>query len=302
MDTVSTLDPSQRQVLVNLGNRYVVFGPSSGLPQPLRFDPETDTEVLPRVADESEVAGARIAQTLRVPGMQRLAAGETAPEADVELLDDDGNRVLVDIRVRERDPRERDHQHALQRLNEAARVGQTLEVWYFNIERLKLQVIRLDRSRLRIDELVPLDVWEKTAEGVYCRARVVEEVEDWVCRVGALYDEVRSWLVDRPDLRCEQSRTVAVSELIMQQFAVADRDIPLLDILDAHQVVASFVPQGLWLIGSWGRIDVITLDQTRVVLALGGAGNLEWRLVSADDRRQTVPFDKAALLALVAPP
>ena len=75
-----------------------------------------------------------------------------------------------------------------------------------------------------------------------------------------------------------------MSEEMMQQFAVPDRDIPVLDILDVDQVIASFVPRGLWMIGSWGRIDIITRDRTRVLVALGGMGSLEWRLVSPEDR------------------
>jgi hypothetical protein len=302
MITVSTLDPSQRQVLVNLGNRYVVFGPSAGLPETIRFDPETNSEVVPRVADESEVSEARIAQSLRVSGMKTAAPTEETRNADVELLDDDGKRVLIDIKVRERDPKQRDFEQAQQRLMEAASIGETLEVWYFNIERLKLVVMHLDQSHFRIAELIPLDVWEKTAGGVFNRARVVEEVEDWVRRVGALYDDVRVWLGDRPDLRCEQSRTVTMSEEMMQKYAVTDREISVLDVLDADQVIASFVPRGLWLIGSWGRIDVITRDRTEILVALRSEGSLEWRLVSPESRRRMEPFDKNALLALVSQP
>jgi hypothetical protein len=267
----------------------------------IRFDPGKDSEILPRVADEGEATEERIAQTLRVPGMKRSAAIDGAPQADVELLDDEGNHILIDIKVRERDPKQRDIELARQRLTEAARIGQTLEVWHFNVERLKLVVMSLDRSGLRFDELIPLNVWEKTSEGVFDRSRVVEEVEDWVHRVGALYEDVRAWLGDRPDLRCEQSRSVIMSEEMMQQFAVPDRDIPVLDILDVDQVIASFVPRGLWMIGSWGRIDIITRDRTRVLVALGGMGSLEWRLVSPEDRQRMVPFDNEALLALIPP-
>jgi len=302
MTTASALDPAQRQVLINLGDRYVVFGPFPGLREPVRFSPETDSDVLPRVADAGQGDEARIAHTLRVAGMKRRATPtERIEDGDVALLDDDGNRVLIDIKVRQRDPNGRDFDHALQRLTDATSRGLTLEVWFFNIERLNLVIARLDRLRLQIDRLTPLDVWERTAEGVFNRARVVEQADDWVHRIGTLYDDVRAWLGDRPNLRCEQSRTVTMSEEIMQRYAVTDREIPVLDVLDADQVVASFVPRGLWLIGSWGRIDVITRDRTHVLLALGGQGNLSWRLVtSPDDRRQTVPFDKSALLALVS--
>jgi hypothetical protein len=78
MTTASTFDPSQRQILVNIGNRYVVFGPSPGLPEPLHFDPQVDSEILPRVADESDVTEARIVRTLRVSGhLARLSAGNS---------------------------------------------------------------------------------------------------------------------------------------------------------------------------------------------------------------------------------
>jgi hypothetical protein len=300
MTTMSTLEPSQREVLVNLGNRYAVFGPSASLPQSLHFRPDTDFEVLPHDINEGDASEARIVESLRVYGMKRSATIGGLLNADVELLDDDGNRVLIDIKVRERDPKQRDIEQGHQRLIEAERMGQTLEHWYFNIERLKLVIMHLDRSRLRIDELTPLDVWEKTARGVFDRAQVEEEVEDWVRRVATFYEDVRIWLGDRPGLRCEQTRTVTMSEELMQKFAVADRDIPVLDVLDVDQVITSFVPRGLWLIGSWGRIDVITRDRTRVLVALGGPENLEWQLVSPEDRRRMVPFGKTELLALVA--
>lgn len=302
MIATSPVDPSQRQILVNLGNRYVVFGPAASLPQPILFNPETDSEALPRVADESEVSEARIIQTVRVSGMTKLAEFEETSNADFALLDQNGNRVLVDIKIRESDPKRRDLEQGTQRLKAAASIGRTSEVWYFNIERLKLVVMHLDQSRLRFDELTPLDVWEKTGEGVFRRAQVVEEVEDWVHRVRALYDKIQTWLGDRPDLRCEQSRSVIMSEEMMQRFAVTDREIPVLDVLDTNQVIASFVPRGLWLIGSWGRIDVITRDRTQILVALRNDGNFEWRLVSPEARQRTEPFDKNALLLLVALP
>ncbi len=299
MDTVATLDPSQRQVLVNLGNRYVVFGASASLPQPIRFDRDADSEVLPRVGDESEVAEARIIKTLRVAGMTSSAVAKETSNADIELIDDNGNRILIELKVREHDPKTRDYEQGSRLLEEAAGTGQRLEVWYINIERLKLVVMYLDRSNLRIDELTPLDVWEKTTDGVFTSARIVEEVEDWLHRVSTLYSDVQAWLGDRPDLRCEQNRTVIMSEEMMQEFAVPDREIPILDVFEADQVVASFVPRGLWMIGSWGRVDVITRNRTHLLVALGGVGKLEWRLVSPEGRQRTEPFDKKALLVLI---
>jgi hypothetical protein len=299
MTTVSSLPTSRRQILVALGNRYAVFGPSPGLPQALQFDPATDSTVLPPVDDESEGAEARIAQTLRVSGMRKSPADQDS-SADVELVDDDGNRVLVDVKVREHDPKTRELDQARDRLVSSRSTGEALEIWYFNIERIRLIIMRLDKGQLRIEELAPLDVWERTAEGIFGRARVLDEVNDWVSRVTALYEDVREWLADnKPALRCEQSRTVTMSEEMMQLFGVTDREIPILDVLEADQVIASFVPRGLWLVGSWGRIDVITRNRTEILMALGGPGNLEWRLTSPENRLRSTPFGMEALLAIV---
>jgi hypothetical protein len=129
----------------------------------------------------------------------------------------------------------------------------------------------------------------------------LEEVNDWISRVTALYDDIgRRLASSKPTLRCERSRTVTMSEEMMQLFGVTDREIPILDVLEADQVVASFVPRGLWLVGSWGRIDVITRNRTQILVALGGPGNLEWRLISPEDRRRQVSFDTDALLTIVS--
>src|ERR1700730_6394914 len=100
MNNTPSTDPAKRQVFVNLSNRFVVFDPDGGLPKQLRFDPE-DSAILPRVADESEVAEARIEET----------------------------SIFVDIKVRERDPRRRDFQSGTERLKLAKSKGQDQEVW-----------------------------------------------------------------------------------------------------------------------------------------------------------------------------
>jgi hypothetical protein len=300
MDSAS-VDLAKRQVLVNLGNRFVVFGPDSGLPEPLRFDPQ-NSPVLPRVAEESDVAETRIAETLQVSGMTRVTPSSDAAigNADIELVDHAGKRILIEIKVRETDPKLRDVQSGTERLNREKSGGRDLEVWFFNIERLKLTVMRLEGSDLRVDNLVPLNVWERTSEGIFERQRVIDEVDDWLNRIEHLYSNVREWLDDIKDLRFEQARTVTISEEMMQEFAVTDRDLSVLDVLRDDQVVASFVPRGLWLIGAWGRIDVITRDRTWMVVAIKQLDQFEWRLASPESREQMRAFDKSTLLEILS--
>src|SRR6266567_3167445 len=129
MNSVSLADPDKRQILVNLGNRFVVFGPEGGLPESLRFDPDA-SPTLPRVADESEVAESRITETLQVAGMTRVqseSAGEIS--ADIELVNSEGDHILVEVKVRERDPKQRDFEAGMEHLNLAKSKNQKAEVW-----------------------------------------------------------------------------------------------------------------------------------------------------------------------------
>jgi hypothetical protein len=300
MSGTMSSDPTRRQVLVNLGNRFVVFGPEGGLPETIQFSPN-DSPILPRVADESEGTESRIVETLQVSGLKRAEPSPASGRgADIELQDQDGNRILIEVKVREGDPRRRDLDAANALLRRASERGERLEVWFFNIERLKLTVMRYDNgSRLQFDYLAPLNVWEKTPEETFERGRVVEEVEDWLNRVDAFYKNVQIWLAEKPDLHFEQTRTVVMSEELMQKFAVVDRELRILDVLRDDEVIVSFVPRGLWLIGSWGRIDMITTDKTIIILAIKQNDYCEWRFASFENRRQLKILDKSALLELL---
>lgn len=292
---------TQRQVLVNLGNRYVVFGPTPGLPHKLQFDADRDSELLPRVADESEIAAERVVQTLRVHNMTRSATHDkNDPDADVVLTDSEGRRVFVEVKVRDHDPKTKDLTSAFERIRAAEATGKNLEIWHLNIERLNLVVQAYAKSMPQSYELPPADVWEKTQEGVFRRDQVVHAVDDWERRVDALYGQIQNWLGDRPDIHFDRSRTVTMSEDLMQKFAVSEKQLPVLDVLSNDQVAASFVPRGLWLIGAWGRIDVITQSQTRILVATkDNSGAYEWCLVSTENRLKTSPLTKNGLISIV---
>ena len=299
MSHMSSIDPAKRQVLVNLGNRFVVFGPSGGLPEPLRFRPE-DTAILPRLADESDAAEVRIIDTLQVHGMTRGTREPQGPAVDLELIDSAGKHVLVEVKVRERDPKQRDLQLAREQVDAIKSTGKDLEVWFFNTEKLKLTMMGHGEKGLRIDHLVPLNVWEKTSQGTFERQRVVQEVEDWLRRIEQLYANVQDWLRDVRDLKFEQTRHVIMSEEMMHEFAVMERELAILDVIRDNEVVISFVPRGLWLIGAWGRIDLISKNRTTTLIAIKKDDSYEWRLAEQYNRRETRIFDKSALLELMS--
>jgi hypothetical protein len=83
-------------------------GKTASHAQALRLAPESGLPSLPIFEDEREIAGERIEQSLRVAGMTRAAATRAVPAGDIELIDDAGQSVLVELKVRHHDPKPRD--------------------------------------------------------------------------------------------------------------------------------------------------------------------------------------------------
>ena len=294
-------DLSKRQVLSVIGNRYVVFGPVPGIAQDVMFDPEIDASVLPRVADETDFSPERLIQSLRVFGMDcSQVMGKNNALADLIIADDMGRQIFVEVKIRAHKPKLRDLNSGYDKIRMGRAEGQEVEVWHFNTERLTLSIQAFDNDLPLHCELPPVDVWEKTEDGIFRREKVVSEVARWERSINEIYEDVASWCSEVNDLKTERSRTVIMSEELMQKFAVSDRELPILDVLKGGEVLASFVPRGLWLIGAWGRIDVITSTQTRMLVMLrDDNGCLEWRIVSPGNRRETQPLTKEMILSLL---
>ena len=145
----------------------------------------------------------------------------------------------------------------------AAEAGERREIWAFNVERLSLGILWSEaRFAPRFEKLPALNVWEFHPDGsIFERRHVVEEVDDWIRRVEAVYADVESW-IGGDGLTTSRDRTVPLSEELMQNFAVPDRDMPILDVASNGKPLVSMVPVGLWLVGFAGMIDIITRDGT----------------------------------------
>ena len=115
-------------------------------------------------------------------------------------------------------------------------------------------------------DLAPLNVWEFNEDGsVFDRAMVVERVDDWLRRIANVYAQVEVWAT-QTGLTVECARTIIMSEELMQKFAIPDRELAMLDLSRDGKPVMAIVPVGLWVIGSNGRIDIITPDGTTLLL------------------------------------
>jgi hypothetical protein len=294
-------DLNGRQILSVIGNRYVVFGPVPGLNQHVMFDPDRDASVFPRVADENDFPPERLIQSLRVYGMERVVAPEPDSSlADLVLTDHEGVPIFIDVKIRAHSPKMRDLNAGYEQVRLGREEGRNVEIWHFNTERLNLSIQAYDLGMPIHCKLPPVDVWEKTESSLFRRDQVVAEVARWERDIKRLYTDVSSWYGDIPGVKFEWSRTVTMSEELMQKFAVSDRELPILDVVAGGQVLASFVPRGLWLIGAWGRIDIITQTQTRMLIMMRVENEgLEWRVVALDNRRETEPLTKELMRRLL---
>jgi hypothetical protein len=219
---------------------------------------------------------------------------------DLTLVAPDGSRTLVEIKVREHQPKSRDLDLIFKRLLQTHETKQQrLEIWVFNIEQLKLHIYSHNGRHVEEAEFTALNIWEYGDDGeAFERKRVADEVEGWIRRVDDLYSQISGWVSHDHEVRVMRNRTVEMAEELMQKFAVADRELAVLDLVRDQEPIASFVPRGLWIIGAWGRVDIITRSGTRVLLNLG-KDKVDWQLVSVESRRNRIPFDQIALAALL---
>jgi hypothetical protein len=296
--TVSNVD--DRQVLVHLGNRFVLFGSEAKLPAAPAFSPKDIPEPPMRVPYEDEVPEERLVNSIRVSG-GIIKHYEPDRLADFVFEDKDGRTVLVEVKVRERDLTRADYQRYEVLFEDPQRRGFSQEVWNFNVERLHLEIAQYEQGRFEgTTTLRPLDVWEFNADGsTFHRADVFERVDNWAERIQTLYDHVTPW-AEHAGLKSDRSRKVLMSEELMQHFGVPDREMPVLDILKSDQTVASFVPVGLWLIGANGRIDVVTLSGSYALIDRAKElAKPEWVVLGAS-RREFRAFDEAEFGRLVS--
>lgn len=285
--------PNSRQVLAAIGNRFVVFGSVSLRGAP-RLGPADVREQLPRVGDDRDDVEQRIARSLVIEGFE-VRPVEGREFGDVEIIDPKGRSILVEIKAGDRDFGGINLTRAWQELGQAA---ERREIWGFNLEALSLGILWSNRDAgPGFVRLPPLDVWEFDRAGsVFDRAKVAAEVEEWSARVTALYDEVEVW-ARKEGLAALRDRTIPMSEEIMQKFAVPDRDMPILDLLDGETSVVTMKPDGLWLIGYNGMVDVITRNGTFLLAGTPEAYDPPiWTLIDPRDRSRT-PWGRDAFMA-----
>ena len=97
----SPFAPNDRQVLVGLGNRHVLFGSGATPRDAPRLGPADVKTRFKRVGSEREGVEARIVESLVVEGLG-VRVVENREFGDVELVAPGGQTTLVDIKAGDR--------------------------------------------------------------------------------------------------------------------------------------------------------------------------------------------------------
>ena len=119
---------------------------------------------------------------------------------------------------------------------------------------------------------------------------VIQRVEDWKQRISALYREVRTWLPD--DVTSDTNGAVPMYEDMMRQFGVQATTLPVLTLSRQQAWLGKLVPQGLWIFGANGRIDLFApKGQAIIVDRSENFGQPAWLIAPSDRRRNTVALD-----------
>ncbi len=86
----------------------------------------------------------------------------------------------------------------------------------------------------------------------------------------------------------------------MHRFGIDPETVPAMAVrLGRHR--ASFIPMGLWVIGSNGRVNINTGKNQYILLDLGGddGETTQWTVVNPSERKQRISLDRNTLAKLI---
>ncbi|MCJ2072269.1 hypothetical protein MKK75_26340 [Methylobacterium sp. J-030] len=295
--------PYERQVLANVGNRYVVFGSKVRMHGPRLLGPDdVRARFTERVGDETDFPPERLIRSIQIKDAEVCHEfSEGPPASNLRIVFPDSVVVTAAVSVGTRDFKGTELERCWKELFELSRgPGPQHEVWNFNVERLRLSILYFDGNVPHHCDLDPLYVWEFNDDGsVFDRTDLDMRLDDWQQRIAAIYAQAEAWGA-REGLTADRSRTILMSEDLMQKFAIPDRELAILDLSRGESPVMSIVPAGLWVIGSNGRIDIITHERSAILLDTSRDISItRWVYIIRGERREARPWDETAFRDLI---
>lgn len=132
------------------------------------------------------------------------------------------------------------------------------------------------------------------------KRNIEDRVKDWKERLNTLYVFVEQSLSNNKEVELRKDRLTTMHEELMQKYSVSPEKIPLLDIYKNKNIIATFKPIGLWVIGANVRVDILTESGAYIVVDISEKGEeSNWQVYSPKNRKEGRRFDSSFIAELV---
>lgn len=133
------------------------------------------------------------------------------------------------------------------------------------------------------------------------QGRFKDRVVDWSTRINLLYEKIEKWTKDYKGYGCLKNRQVIMLEELMKIHNIPAVNIDIFDIYFEEKIILSFVPFGLWVVGSNGRLDVVAENKSWLLIdkSLPLKKVVKWTLISRSQKNIEIEFSQDAFRNLL---
>lgn len=130
------------------------------------------------------------------------------------------------------------------------------------------------------------------------KVQVERQVRDWRKRISDLYVTIGDW-TKQTEYSIKIGNKIMMYEELMARFNVDPMEINTADVYKDERIVLTFKPKGLWTIGANGRVDILSMRGSYVLLDTAEQfRNPKWKLYNGD-KKSGVDFTKHSFLQLL---
>ena len=134
-------------------------------------------------------------------------------------------------------------------------------------------------------------------EPVIDKQHVEKRVQDWKNRIAELYSNIEIWLKDS-EYNIKSGSKLTMYEEMMSKFNVAPTQIDTIDVYKSKNFIMSIKPIGLWMIGSNGRIDILTKNESYILVDFADRFQApQWKLFGSN-KKDGIDFNNQVFMQL----
>jgi len=131
------------------------------------------------------------------------------------------------------------------------------------------------------------------------RNYIISRLSNWKDRLQNLFSDIKNWSeMIEGNIAIKEFDIPQAREELMSKFDVKPETIHKL-VLSNNTFRASFVPMGLWVMGSNGRVNITTQKDQYILVDLGEDSTPKWTIVNPAKRKEQVDFTQETLKKII---